>query len=636
MQRKDVTISEMLSFKSDEGEIYINNLRVVIMEADAMGTLRRDLISSLGMDRAKGFLLRYGWNCGVNFAKNVNKIFSWEVDTDWFEVGVKLHSLTGNVLAVPIEIQINHETEEFYCEGHWFNSYEAEQHIKQFGYSHEAVCWSLLGWAGGFTSYYFGKKVIYKEVECKGKGDPCCRWIGRTIEGWGAAISNELPYYEEENLAFELDRAYRRIENQKEELKSILRINDQLSNVLIQGDGFSSIVKVLGQNLHTHVVLEDKNFNIMDSFGEYVPQQFSQWLNRHGLKQSSKVHRLIEEKKITHFSISNDINSKYERLIAPVLLKNEVCGYLSLIKLKGTFDEVEMILLERAATICAAQFLNERTAIETEQRIKGEFLNELLLENPNIENLSYRMRVLGYDLEKPYYVFVFDLVNHDRDRSVKESFLMEIRKKIADMIHEKLKTYEKNCFVLSRLDKIIAIIPESILKHTHFQSKSIGEWLVHFLSENFTQFKIILGISSLCTGIRSFYNGYQEATKSIEMAHSRHSQVICFNELGSLGQILLYAKNQQELEKFANSLLKELVLYDKQNDGQLLMTLYYFFENQGNIHGTAREMMISIGAIRYRLKRVQEITNLDLTNSKVFFDTHLALQILLYYGIFKI
>ncbi len=639
MDTIDLSLEKLLSFKSDEGKIYLDNLRTILMETDAMGTLRKDLISSLGMERAKGFLLRYGWNCGAKFATNVDKMFTPNEKIDWFKAGMELHTLTGQVLVEPIEVQINEGKGDFYCEGYWRHSYEAEQHIKQFGLSNESVCWTLLGWAGGFSSYYFGKKVIYKEVECIGKGDPFCRWVGRTIDEWESEIHNELPFYQEESIVFELEKAYHRIERQKEDLKNVLRINDQLSNVLIQGDGFPSIVKVLGQNLDTTVVLEDKHFNPISSYGNYKEAPFLPSLKVLGGKQNQKIHRLMEEKKITKFSVLDEPNKKIERLVSPILLKNEVCGYLSIIKNNNSaFNEVEIISLERTASICAAQFLNERTAIETEQRIRGEFLNEMLLDNPNIENLSYRMKVLGYNLEKPYYVFVFDLVYNSGNGPNREADLMEIRKKLEDTIQEKLKTYEKNCFVSSRLDKIIAVIPERIFTLTSLTPKSFGELLINFKIPNFTAFDISLGVSSCCNGIHSFQSGYQEALKSIRMlqAQNLNSNVISFDELGSLGRLLLHAKNDQELENFAKRTLNELVSYDRENDGELLKTLYFFLENQGNIHKTARQMMLSIGAIRYRIKRVQEISNLDMTNAKDYYDTHLSLQILLYYGIFKL
>lgn len=139
----------------------------------------------------------------------------WEEELEWLHAAPKIHSIEGTVLVDSIELRANKEKGEFYSEGYWYHSYEAEQHIKHFGHHHEPVCSTLIGYAGGYGSYYLGRRGVFKEVECVGKGDPYCRYIGKPIEDWGTEINDILHLYEEENLSIELDRAYRSIEKQR-------------------------------------------------------------------------------------------------------------------------------------------------------------------------------------------------------------------------------------------------------------------------------------------------------------------------------------------------------------------------------------------------------------------------------------
>lgn len=62
--------SEMLEF--EPGKIKDSD-RYLFLNTIAMGTLIRDLISTLGKERAKGFLVRYGWFCGINDAISICK-----------------------------------------------------------------------------------------------------------------------------------------------------------------------------------------------------------------------------------------------------------------------------------------------------------------------------------------------------------------------------------------------------------------------------------------------------------------------------------------------------------------------------------------------------------------------------------
>jgi hypothetical protein len=97
---------------------------------NALGILRKDLVSTLGLERAKGFLLRYSHNCGKNDAKYLEDNFSWESDNEIIEAGYKINDLKGHAKLIPISVKSDRKKGEFYFEGRWYYSYEAEQHIR--------------------------------------------------------------------------------------------------------------------------------------------------------------------------------------------------------------------------------------------------------------------------------------------------------------------------------------------------------------------------------------------------------------------------------------------------------------------------------------------------------------------------
>jgi transcriptional regulator with GAF, ATPase, and Fis domain len=72
-----------------------------------------------------------------------------------------------------------------YIEQLWHGSMEAEAHLTHMPLSAEPVCWTQLGHASGFASAFFGRAVLFREVECRGMGHAHCRIIGRPIEEWG-------------------------------------------------------------------------------------------------------------------------------------------------------------------------------------------------------------------------------------------------------------------------------------------------------------------------------------------------------------------------------------------------------------------------------------------------------------------
>ena len=86
------------------------------------------------------------------------------------------------------------------------------------------------------------------------------------------------------------------------------------------------------------------------------------------------------------------------RLITPIVLQNRISGFVSLLKKDGCFGDLETVSLERTATVRAIQMLNEKTAIETEQRSKGELLDELLMKEIDTDRVRQRMAYFGYGM----------------------------------------------------------------------------------------------------------------------------------------------------------------------------------------------------------------------------------------------
>ncbi|KAA9027006.1 XylR N-terminal domain-containing protein [Niallia endozanthoxylica] len=631
-----MNIEDIIKFYPESGRIHLNNKRMILMEADAYGTLRRDLIASLGIDRAKGFLLRHGWSYGINVAKHLKEMFPFDSESEWLSAGGYVHGMTGYVSVEVKELIFDPATKGYYSECYWYDSVEAEQHVQNFGYHHEPVCFNLVGTAGGYVSAQLGRKIIFKEIECVGKGDLRCRLIGKPIEDWGADIDTELQYYEEENLAQELDRAFLRIEKQKEIFKRALKINEKLSKVLLAGGGLESVVKILGEELNHTVIIEDKNFNILESYGRYKKHNLLELIKfpNHEPTLRKQINQVINEKRTVHMTVPEQFGWLHERLISPIIIKNEILGYISFLKEAGRYDEMEYISLERASTICAIYLLNERTAIEMIQQIKGEFLNELIRGSYN-EEIMYRIQILGYNLKQEHYVFLFHLETAAEYKG-NEEHLIKVKKQISEMIDHHVKSLGQPCLMSTKLNQIVILMPHEIIKRSKLEVNEFGQTLLNGITNKYRNFNIMLGISSICKQIKTLKKGFEEAEKAIEILKLKRSplRVIYFGELGFIGKIFC-SENLADLENHACELLNEIKAYDEQYNSELLKTLYYFIENQGNMQKTSRDLNISMGAIRYRMKRIQELSNLDFTNSQDFFDAHLAVQVYSFLGMMK-
>lgn len=177
-------LTEQIRFQSTEGKIWFGEQRMLLMHLSAMAAFRREMVNSMGVERAKGFFLRLGYQSGVRDAELARKLRPDRDEIDIFLAGPQLHSLKGMVKAVPLEIDIDQETGEFYGRVQWIDSFEVEICQTELGQMDEAVCWSLLGYACAYTSSFMGREIIFKEVSCRGCGDEKCIIEGKPAEQW--------------------------------------------------------------------------------------------------------------------------------------------------------------------------------------------------------------------------------------------------------------------------------------------------------------------------------------------------------------------------------------------------------------------------------------------------------------------
>ncbi|MDH4393887.1 MAG: sigma 54-interacting transcriptional regulator [Aquabacterium sp.] len=186
-------ITECLFFSPGDGRIWLNDQRMVLMHTRALGGLRRELIDTLGLDRARGLLTRAGYESGARDAQLVRERWPDAELVAAFMAGTRLHALEGVARVVPVEFEIDPERGHYFGEFLLEHAMEDDEHISAYGLGTEPACWMQTGYATGYVTGMMGRLVIFREVECRTTGSSQCRAVGKTAEAWGD-ISEDLRY----------------------------------------------------------------------------------------------------------------------------------------------------------------------------------------------------------------------------------------------------------------------------------------------------------------------------------------------------------------------------------------------------------------------------------------------------------
>ncbi len=199
-------LAEVLDFRPDLGVIRLHEQRVVILSAAAMGLLRKELVEILGTDSARRLLMRFGFADGYHDAVNLRDRSTWATPVDGLRAGISLHMLEGIVRGELSRVTFDEATRRFEAEGHWHDSYEAEQHVFHNGAGAAPACWSLVGYTSGYASACLGQEIYFQETSCAGQGAPHCTLVGRDAEAWGADLEALRFDYKGADLGKEVER----------------------------------------------------------------------------------------------------------------------------------------------------------------------------------------------------------------------------------------------------------------------------------------------------------------------------------------------------------------------------------------------------------------------------------------------
>lgn len=613
--------------------------RFLFLNTTAMGTLFRDLVSTLGSERAKGFLIRYGWSFGTNDANAICKKYPDAPVSFLLDQGPILHTLEGIGEAVVTKFITDQTSGTFYREGHWVHSFEAEQHVNHFGRSDDPVCWMMIGFASGFCSRMFGKRILYKEVECVGRGDERCTFIGKTVEEWGEECIHELSYYEEDKIAEELEEANRRIHQQHRLLQQIMNFHKILNQMVLDGQNRQVIIDEIGQMVDAPVVVEDSRLNPLAWYMPKSEQNHDANLQDYFLGSiqencssfATQLKQIEREKRVISLVFKDDV-SILPRTVSPIIVGQEVMGFLSVVHTEDSNKELIEMIVERAASVLAFDALREQTALETEYRLKGEFLDELLSDGAPVELLQKRARYMGHDFNQPH---CFLLISTNRGASLQTSKenqqMLTIRKKVVNIVRSVMNTYKQKTIIDDKREGIIVLT--DMEKNSNDFDLMI-KYIQNRCREVLPDFPLSICISRESSSIEQLRIVFEECqnTQNV-MKRLEQKEEIIFVEKITLFDLLYVSTSQDQLIMYAERVLENLLEYDlKYGGSQLIQTLYVFLENKCNHEQTSRDLNVSSSGLKYRMRRIREIGEINLEDPIERFNLQLAINILIANG----
>jgi DNA-binding PucR family transcriptional regulator len=424
-------------------------------------------------------------------------------------------------------------------------------------------------------------------------------------------------------IALEKSSLYFEKETMVQKLSQSIEIHRNLANLVVNGEGIQSIMNFIHETM-------GENMFLFDEIGELrafaCHSSFSDELTEY-IKQYAKQIILKLENSHTVSDITlNDVS--YQLVLLSLGSKLKSLGGLMILS-KQKMSDVDIAALEHACTVISLELVKEQAVLETQQRLRGEFVTKLFSGQMD-EALIHQAKNLHFE---PNWNYVAIIINFEN--KVNEQRVIGVPD-IRNLLHMANRTLNGRNYqgIAVTVDNQIAVLLSLNSKVSSSniiaEIKELAKNLYHQIENKYREIEVSIGLGRMKQGLTFVHESFVEATKCIQFLKNYlfDHRVLSYTDLGV--QRFILQNSKEELIDFIQEVLGSLIEYEQSRKGELLSTLIVYLDQNQNIKKTADALHIHTNTLSYRLKRIEEILLTDLNDSQQLFNIHLAINIYQY------
>lgn len=360
--------------------------------------------------------------------------------------------------------------------------------------------------------------------------------------------------------------------------------------------------------------------------------EYSNWLNGGELILFSGVAIQNDIDKFMNFV--NDINSKNVSGLAvstgPYIKKTpkEVINLADSLEFPIFEFPFEVKFIDVSQSICKAIFMNK-----IEQQSMDNFMKDIILRGSVFsEDILERAISYGYNPNEKYYSFVINLENFN-ELAVKNGIpegekMLQIKQHVEQIVMNVFSQKGKKSIQITEDSSIILMVSWTNNNYFKASVEEIGKEIIKNINDSIKDLIVNIGIGGLWQELKDFKRSVDDAHRVLRFlkANGFKNTVKCYENIG-IYKLFFEIDKQNVMEKFYLNSLKKLLDYDNKNATQLVGTLEVYIEEGGNLNRAAEKLFIHKNTLKYRIKRIEDISKCDLKNISEVFDFYISFKI---------
>lgn len=419
----------------------------------------------------------------------------------------------------------------------------------------------------------------------------------------------------EKKMVEALDKLTQKTVTNQTKLEKLLKTHNQLIGKVLSGSGLPVIIKSLSDLLQAPVIIEDNYYTILGASEPVVDAKCSL---RYLPGKKKIVERAFQAGQIARCSY-NYQGIECIRVIAPIGDPHHLMGYLSVMMDPVQAESVlETVAIEQGAAVLALEMMKEKITNEIEARYRGDLLDDLLNgAYGSNESFLQQAKFFGYHFNLPTIVAVASFKKHGKNILCAEIQGQFIKRTFTDFF--------PGCSLTRKKNDLVFLLPMNSSLDTYelmARFKRIREQIIR----QYPDINITLGIGNVCRELCDYQESYQQALKALKISNPEGAQIVFYEELG-IFKFLAEITNQNGLSEFVHSKIGPLLTYDPQKSQIYIETLEEYLRSRNSLKETAQTLHIHIGTVKYRLRRIREILDIEFNQAEILFNLQVALRV---------
>ncbi|MGT2526347.1 helix-turn-helix domain-containing protein [Streptomyces nojiriensis] len=380
----------------------------------------------------------------------------------------------------------------------------------------------------------------------------------------------------------DLNAASQTIEAHSEAVRRAEEAHDRLTDLVLRGGGLTDVATAIGGILGGGTLIHDAD---------------GAELARAGAETRLPPPQAVAASRAGGRAVPVD-----GTWVCAVLAGHELLGSIALTG-RPDLGEADRRLFERAAVVTALLLLLRRSVAETEDRIRGELLGDLLTRAADPGTLSARARRLKVDLGHPHTVFVLHAPAVPRPR------LLAVAARTAQARHGLAGTHR---------EEVVLVCPSDT-------PSACAARLADELGAAVAA-PVTVAAAGPVAGPEGFSDAHAEALRCLSAlgALGHEGSGAALADLGFVGVLL---GDRADLRGYVRQTLGPLLDYDARRGTDLLHTLLVYFAAGMNQTKAREALHVHINTVVQRLDRIGQLLGRDWQRPEKALELQMALRI---------